>query len=68
MALAIFKVLLIGITTLHVFWFLILIRILYRLVMKGERHDLSEHKQGEEQCGGVTKNGHSVDAEEKKVI
>jgi hypothetical protein len=68
MGLAIFKLLLIGITTLHVCWFLILIRILYRLVMKGERHDLTEHKQGEEQCGGVTKNGHSVVAEEKKVI
>jgi len=67
MALAIFKVLLIGITILHVFWFLILIRILYRLVMKGERHDLSEHKQGEDQCG-VTKNGRSAVAEKKKVM
>ncbi len=48
-----FHFLLIGITSLHVFWFVILLRIGFRLVMKGERHDLSEHKQGEDQEGVV---------------
>ena len=43
-----FKNLLCGITMLHAFWFFILVRIGYRLVTKGERHDLSEHKQGED--------------------
>lgn len=42
-----FEGLLLGITSLHGFWFLILVRILFRLVVKGERHDLSEHKHGE---------------------
>lgn len=42
-----FEGLLVGITSLHGFWFLILVRILFHLVVKGERHDLSEHKQGE---------------------
>ena len=66
-AILIFKALLIGITTLHVFWFLILIRIFYRLAMKGERHDLSEYKQGEEPLD-VTKNGFPDMGEEKEVI
>lgn len=44
-----FKLLLISINLLHVIWFAILLRIGYRLVTKGERHDLSEHKQGEDQ-------------------
>jgi len=66
-AILIFKVLLIGITILHVFWFLIMIRILYRLVTKGDRHDLSEQKQGEDL--DVTEIGCPDDmAEDKKAI
>jgi len=34
---------------LHLTWFLILLRIGWTLVSKGERHDLSEHKDGEKQ-------------------
>lgn len=45
----IFQALLLGITCLHAFWYVILIRIGYRLVAKGQVHDLTEHKQGEEQ-------------------
>jgi acyl-CoA-dependent ceramide synthase len=66
-AILIFKVLLIGITILHVFWFLIMIRILYRLVTKGDRHDLSEQKQGEDL--DVTEIGCPDDmAKDKKAI
>jgi len=46
---SIFQALLVVITCLHAFWFVILIRMGYRLVAKGERHDLTEHKQGEDQ-------------------
>lgn len=45
----VFQILLIGITSLHIFWFAILMRIFLKLLLKGERHDLSEHKQGEDQ-------------------
>jgi hypothetical protein len=45
----VFKILLVGITSLHVFWFAILMRIFLKLLLKGERHDLSEHKHGEDQ-------------------
>lgn len=45
----VFKLLLVGITSLHVFWFAILMRIFLKLLLKGERHDLSEHKHGEDQ-------------------
>jgi len=34
---------------LHFLWFTMFIRMGWLLVMKGETHDLSEHKQGEEQ-------------------
>ena len=34
---------------LHLYWFYILVRIGIHLVSKGETHDLSEHKNGEEQ-------------------
>lgn len=44
-----FKMLLVGITSLHVFWFAVLMRIFLKLLLKGERHDLSEHKYGEDQ-------------------
>jgi len=49
MYLCLFKGLFVAITSLQFFWFFLLVRILYRLVMKGERHDLTEHKQGEDQ-------------------
>lgn len=45
----VFRILLVGITSLHVFWFAILMRIFLKLLLKGERHDLSEHKHGEDQ-------------------
>ena len=45
----IFKGLLISITSLHVLWFVILLRILLKVITKGETHDLSEHKNGEDQ-------------------
>jgi len=44
-----FKILLFGIFLLHGVWFIILLRIALRLALKGEQHDLSEHKKGEEQ-------------------
>jgi len=44
-----FYVLFVFIISLHVFWFQILIKIGYNLVVKKEIHDLSEHKNGEEQ-------------------
>jgi hypothetical protein len=43
-----FKILLFGIFLLHGVWFVILVRIALRLALKGEAHDLSEHKKGEE--------------------
>jgi len=42
-----FVVLCAGIILLHYVWFVILLRIGYVLVSKGETHDLSEHKKGE---------------------
>jgi ceramide synthetase len=47
--LVVFKGLLISITSLHVLWFVILLRILLKVITKGETHDLSEHKNGEDQ-------------------
>lgn len=41
-----------AIICLHIFWFFILVRIGFHLVTKGEQHDLSEHKTGEDQ--GIT--------------
>ena len=41
--------LLILITALHAAWFGMFIRMGYYLVFKGETHDLSEHKSGEDQ-------------------
>ena len=47
--LTVFKLLLIAIFSLHGLWFVILVRIALRLALKGEAHDLSEHKKGENQ-------------------
>jgi hypothetical protein len=49
MHLPIFKMLISGLISLHAFWFFIIARIGWYLVNKGETHDLSEHKQGEDQ-------------------
>lgn len=46
---------------LHVTWFLILLRIGWTLVSKGERHDYSEHKSGEDQGVGGMNNLKKVD-------
>ena len=48
MYLSMFQVLLVGILLLHGVWFVILVRIALRLALKGEAHDLSEHKKGED--------------------
>jgi len=48
MCMPLFQCILVALTALHLFWFLMLIRIGYHLVIKGERHDLTEHKNGEE--------------------
>jgi len=39
----------VSIIALHVHWYIILIRIGWHLLNKGEAHDLTEHKQGEDQ-------------------
>ena len=44
-----FYMLLAALVFLHVTWFLILLRIGWTLVSKGETHDYSEHKNGEKQ-------------------
>lgn len=44
-----FKVLLMLIVLLHTLWFWMFIQMGYYLVFKGETHDLSEHKKGEDQ-------------------
>lgn len=36
-----------SIILLHIFWFFIILRIGWRLLRKGETHDLTEHKKGE---------------------
>jgi hypothetical protein len=46
--LTVFKILLLSIFFLHIVWFIILVRIALRLALKGEAHDLSEHKKGED--------------------
>jgi hypothetical protein len=46
--LTVFKILLLSIFFLHIVWFIILVRIAVRLALKGEAHDLSEHKKGED--------------------
>ena len=46
---AFFYLLLASLVLLHVTWFLILLRIGWTLVSKGETHDYSEHKNGEKQ-------------------
>ncbi|KAL7460609.1 hypothetical protein ACHAXS_001053 [Conticribra weissflogii] len=46
---------------LHVTWFLILLRIGWTLVSKGERHDYSEYKSGEDQGVGRMNNLKKVD-------
>ena len=48
-----FEILVSCLIALHFFWFTILIRIGYRLVTNGERHDLTEHKNGEDQGADV---------------
>ena len=40
-----------AIILLHVLWFTMFLRMGYILVFKGEDHDLSEHKKGEQQNG-----------------
>ena len=52
-----FFVFLVGLVILlHVLWFYMFLQMGYLLVVKGERHDLSEHKNGEQQDGtGATK-------------
>lgn len=47
--LPLFNILIGGLIGLHSFWFFIIVRIGIYLVTKGETHDLSEHKQGEDQ-------------------
>jgi len=49
--LSIFQVLLLSIFSLHIVWFIILVRIALRLALNGEAHDLSEYKKGELQKG-----------------
>mmetsp|Transcript_24106 Transcript_24106/g.66821 ORF Transcript_24106/g.66821 Transcript_24106/m.66821 type:complete len:456 (+) Transcript_24106:128-1495(+) len=51
----IFVVLLGVLILLHIYWFSLFIRMGYVLIRKGEAHDLSEHKNGEQQ-NGTTKN------------
>ena len=46
---AFFHFLLGSLVLLHVTWFIILLRIGWTLVSKGETHDYSEHKSGEKQ-------------------
>mmetsp|Transcript_8237 Transcript_8237/g.17560 ORF Transcript_8237/g.17560 Transcript_8237/m.17560 type:complete len:509 (-) Transcript_8237:122-1648(-) len=46
---------------LHVTWFLILLRIGWTLVSRGERHDYTEHKSGEDQGVGGMNNLTKVD-------
>ena len=45
-----FILLLISIVMLHAAWFSMFIRMGYILIFKGEAHDLSEHKKGEDQA------------------
>ena len=54
MYIGLFEMLVSCLIVLHLFWFSILIRIGYRLVTKGERHDLSEHKNGEDQDAAIS--------------
>jgi len=49
MYLPLFKTLIGGLIALHLFWFLILTQMGWYLVKKGETHDLTEHKHGEDQ-------------------
>ena len=44
-----FCVLLGGLIILHVMWFFIMLKIGWTLIHKGEAHDYTEHKQGEDQ-------------------
>ena len=46
---AMFQMLLCSLAALHLFWFVVLVRILLVLALKGETHDLTEHKKGEKQ-------------------
>ena len=46
---AFFYFLLGSLVLLHITWFIILLRIGWTLVSKGETHDYSEHKKGEKQ-------------------
>jgi len=39
----------VSIIALHVHWYIIIVKIGWYLLHKGEQHDLTEHKQGEEQ-------------------
>ena len=48
-----FHVLVAMIIFLHLVWFLMMIRMGILLVTKGETHDLTEHKMGEDQFGDV---------------
>eukprot|EP00804_Cyclotella_cryptica_P021521 CCRYP_005833-RA/>CCRYP_005833-RA protein AED:0.26 eAED:0.26 QI:0/-1/0/1/-1/0/1/0/266 len=50
-----FTYLLGGLISLHIMWFFILLRIGWTLVSKGEAHDYSEHKDGEDQTDKKTR-------------
>jgi len=49
MYLPLYNILLGGLIALHTYWFFVIARIGIYLVTKGEAHDLTEHKQGEDQ-------------------
>jgi hypothetical protein len=56
-----FVALLIAIVMLHAAWFSMFIQMGYLLIFKGETHDLSEHKKGEDQS--IVSNGAKTKAE-----
>lgn len=58
---------------LHFFWFTMFLRMGYVLIRKGEAHDLSEHKNGEDQLTSTkngtsngSSNGHSTNSDKKR--
>jgi len=50
-----FAALLLLLLALHIFWFLIFLKMAYFLVMKAETHDMTEHKSGEMQGSSKSK-------------
>lgn len=44
-----------GIITLHVLWFIMFLKMLKTAILKGEQHDLSEHKKGEKNANPIEK-------------